>query len=511
MKRQFGRGLALRVFALVTSTGIALRLAPFVVHSLGDRSYGLWTLVTTIGTYYGLLDLGLSGAVTRHVAGALGEREHDEVNRVASSALAMYFGIASLVFIISVVCAALGFLFFRSPAELAVFRRLVLLSGACTAVTVPVRVFFGVLNAHLRFDLSAGLDIFSVVMRAGIIYGLLKRDAGVTALAWTNLFVAILSLLISFFLSRKISSNFKLGLAYCKRETAKKLVHYGSISLVAQVADLLRFQVDALVVAGFLGVAAVTHYNIAGSLAQYFISLMLAATGALGPVFSRLEAVCDSESMRFTLHLGTKASVALATFVCFGLLAWGRPFIICWMGASYLDAFPPLVALALGTTVALWQTASLQLLYGTSKHGLFAIFNSAEGIANLLLSLLLVCRFGMLGVALGTMIPMMLTKLLVQPWYVCRTAKFSLSEYYRVLGKAFSTTLLALAFPAVLTMRFAAPKLATLFCLAMASFCCFVPVLYFFLFDKRERELVAWILPIAHLRPGASIVTGETE
>jgi O-antigen/teichoic acid export membrane protein len=495
-KRQFGLGIGLRVFALVASTGIALRLTPFVVHTLGDDTYGLWTLVTTVGAYYGLLDLGLSGAITRHMAGALGQQKQREVNQIASTSLAMYLALGSLVFIGSIVCASLGSVLFHLPAQLALFRRLVLISGAGTGLTVPVRVFFGLLNAHLRFDLSAGLEIFTVLMRACLIYGFLRGGAGITALAWINLFVAGTCLFTCFCLARRVSPRLELGLMHCARGIAKKLIQYGSISLVAQLADLLRFQVDALVVAGFLGVAAVTHYNVAGSLAQYFISLMLAATGALGPVFSRLEARRDSERMRQAFHLGTKISVALATFVCFGLLAWGKPFILCWMGTPYLDAYPPLVALALGVTFALWQTSSLQLLYGISKHGLFAVFNSVEGLANLLVSLLLVRHFGLLGVALGTMIPMMITKLFVQPWYVCRAANFNLAEYYSVLGKALMATLVALLLPASLTIRFAAPTLGALFGLAVASFCCFVPVVYFLLFDQSEREIVVSIFPI---------------
>lgn len=510
-RKQFGRGVVLRVGSLFVSTGIALRLTPFVVHSLGDRSYGLWTLVTTVGTYYGLLDLGLSGAVTRHIAGALGEGRRDEVNRIASSALAMYFVIGSLVFLVSLACAAFSVFFLHSPSELAVFRRLVLISGACTAFTVPTRVFFGLLSANLRFDLTAALDIFSVVIRACLIYGFLKSGAGVTTLAWVNFFVATVSLLISFVLSRSVYSGLELGFAHFARETVKKLFRYGSISMVAQVADLLRFQVDALVVAGFLGVAAVTHYNVAGTLAQYFISFMLAATGVLSPVFSRMEAAGNAEDMRQTLHFGSKISVALATFVCFGLIAWGRPFITCWMGAAYLDAYPPLVVLALGTTVALWQTSSLQLLYGISKHGLFAVFNSVEGVANLIVSLLLVRHFGMLGVALGTMIPMMATKLFVQPWYVCRAVKFDLLEYYCVLGKALLTTLVALLLPAALSLRFAAPNLGRLFFLAIASACCFLPVVHFLLFNARERAIVGSLLPIGRVRPVAPATTGEIE
>jgi hypothetical protein len=62
----------LRIISLGVSICAALMLAPFCIRTLGDRSYGLWTLVVTLSTYYALLDLGLSGAVTRHLAGSLG-------------------------------------------------------------------------------------------------------------------------------------------------------------------------------------------------------------------------------------------------------------------------------------------------------------------------------------------------------------------------------------------------------------------------------------------------------
>ncbi len=494
----------MRVAALVISTGIALKLTPFIVHTLGDRSYGLWTLVTTIGAYYGLLDLGLSSAVTRHIAGAHGERSQQEVNQIASTSLAMYLAIGSLVFICGAVCAAIGFLFFKPGPELVMFRKLVLISGLATALVVPARVFVGLLNANLRFEISASLEIASYVTRAILTYVMLKSGASVIALGWINLIAAVGMLIASYAFTRRVSPNLELRFIHCARGTAGKLVRYGSISLVAQIADLLRFQVDALVVASFLGVAAVTHYNVAGSLAQYFISLMLAATGALGPVFSRLEAARDSERMRDVLHLGTKVSVALATFICFGLIAWGRPFIVCWMGAPYLDAYPPLVALAIGVTVALWQTSSLQLLYGTSKHGMFAVFNSLEGVANLILSLVLVRRYGLLGVALGTMIPMALTKLLFQPWYVCRTAKFDLGDYYRILARGMTGSVVALVLPLVLTLRFAAPSLLTLALLGLSCFCCFAPVTYLLLFSAQERDILKSISPIGRRRENAT-------
>jgi len=486
--RKVGVGSVLRVISLASSTGVALMLTPFVVHTLGDRGYGLWALVTTVSSYYALLDLGLSGAVTRHLSGALGGGNHEECNRIASTSLAIYLGLGLLVLALSVAIAFAGGVFLTNPAELAVFRKVILIVGAGTGISIPMRVFFGLINAHLRFDVSASLEISSVLLRAIFTLISLKSGAGITALAWINFGGAAFSLLLSAYWSRRVAPSLRLSPQFIARGAARKLFSHGSISLIAQLADLLRFQVDALVVAAFIGVAAVTHYNIAGSMAQYFISLMIAVTGTLGPLFSRLDGTGDRERTVQVFQFSTKISVAISTFVGFGILTLGRSFIARWMGPSYLDAYPAMVALTLGAMTALCQTPSLQLLYGISRHGLFAVFNSLEGVANLVLSILLVHHFGLLGVALGTMIPMALTKVFVQPWYFCRIMHFDLWEYYSLLAKSLLATVLALLLPAALIYRFAVADYKIMAALLAASVVCFVPVVFFLLFTAPERK-----------------------
>jgi len=130
----------------------------------------------------------------------------------------------------------------------------------------------------------------------------------------------------------------------------------------------------------------------------------------------------------------------------------------------------------------------LQLLYGISRHGLFAVFNSVEGVANLVLSIVLVRHLGMLGVALGTMIPMALTKVFVQPWYLCRIMHFDLGKYYALLARSLFATLVALLLPAVLIVRFAAADYKIMLALVAASMLLFVPVAFALLFTAPERE-----------------------
>jgi hypothetical protein len=65
-----------------------------------------------------------------------------------------------------------------------------------------------------------------------------------------------------------------------------------------------------------------------------------------------------------------------------------------------------------------------------SKHRYLAIQTIIEGVANLVLSIWWARSYGMIGVAMGTLVPMFVAKMILQPAYVCRTAGISLARYY---------------------------------------------------------------------------------
>jgi O-antigen/teichoic acid export membrane protein len=139
------------------------------------------------------------------------------------------------------------------------------------------------------------------------------------------------------------------------------------------------------------------------------------------------------------------------------------------MGARYHDAYPCLVVLIIGWFCSLAQSPSVQLMFGTSKHKFFAWVNSAEGVLNLVLSILLAKRYGIIGVALGTMIPMVLNKVMVQPVYVCRVAEIDYFEYVRRMGRTLGVIIVSLIVPVLLTLRFARPDYKSLAALALVS------------------------------------------
>ena len=78
---------------------------------------------------------------------------------------------------------------------------------------------------------------------------------------------------------------------------------------------------------------------------------------------------------------------------------------------------------------------------------------SIEAVANICISLILVQYIGIYGVALGTAIPMLFNKLLLQPIYTCNQLDVSLKNYFYSVLKYISVGVVIFV-PALLIIRY---------------------------------------------------------
>lgn len=483
-----------RLASTLATAVVALLIMPFVVRTLGDRMYGIWTLVAAFIGYYGVLDLGLTQAITRYLARSLGSADQEECNRVFNTALRIYLLLGGVVLLLTAVLAALAPLFCKSAEDAALFWKIILILGISLALQFPMRVFGGVLEAHMRFDMTASLDLMTLGLRTGLVIAILVLGYRVVGLAWATLVAGIPPMVLLVYWTKKELPFLSLDAKYWRMETAKTLFSYSAFSFIAHIAYIIRFRVDAVVVAAFVGLAAVTHYSIAGRLTQYFIDLVSALLGVLPSLFSRLEGAQDFEALKRTFFFGTKLAISITTFFAFGLLAWGKPFIHRWMGPQYVDAYPVLAWLTVGLVFGAWQTPSIMLLYGISRHKFLAMFNSVEALVNLALSLVLVRRYGMVGVAAGTMIPITINMLVVIPIYVCRVSKIDYFEYLKKAARTVAVALASLALPTLLTLRFAGPDYKSLAAVGVLSVILYVPPLWLLGFTSTETGMLRRVI-----------------
>jgi len=423
-------GSVLRIADFFLNAFTALMLMPFVIHSLGDNIYGLWILIGSFLGYYGLMDFGLSSAVQRFVSRAIGESSQDKVSRIINTAFFLYLIIGLITLIVSIGTAFILPVFIKNITEVSLFRKIILILGLSFSIGFPARVFSGILTADLRFDLNTIVDLSKVIMRTALVIIFLKYGAGVIALAIITLVTDIGKYAATYCLVRHNYKKLVLSVRLVDKTMLKPLFGYSVYTFVAQLADILRFNVDHLVITIFMNLNSVTLYSIASRLIKYFMDFISSALGMLTPLFSQYEAKNDYNSIKEKFLFATRISSFASILIGAIMILFGNLFIEKWLGHKYLGAYPILVVLVIPVTIALMQSPTVQLLFGISKHRFFTISNSLEGITNLILSLILVRKYGLMGVALGTAIPLLIIKLFIQPVYTCKIIKLNISKYY---------------------------------------------------------------------------------
>jgi len=147
---------------------------------------------------------------------------------------------------------------------------------------------------------------------------------------------------------------------------------------------------------------------------------------------SQSDARGDMTRLRKIFLVGNRVCGLTIFPVCIILLILGKSVIEVWVGKKYVAAsYPVLVIMILCSTLWWAQGASGRILFGMSKHGTWAIVTMIEGIANLILSILLVRPYGIIGDALGTAIPLTCSVVLFMPRHLCKKLDIRLWTFVR--------------------------------------------------------------------------------
>lgn len=463
-------------------------LLPFLIAHLGDHWYGAWVLIGSVLGYFTVLDIGLFSAAERYVALHFARRDWDAVNAVLSTSAIVFAAVGLCAFVLISLTALLVPLVIDGAAAQHTVRMALLICAVDAALFFPGGTLNGIMVARLRYDLAAWVQIVKILLRTALIVYFVSAGHTLVALAVITLATNTLERAAKIWIGIRLFPELALSIGRFSMANLREFLRYGVPSFLSEVADKIRFYVDTLVVGAMLSVSAVTVYNIAVRLVHYYIQVVVGGVGYLLPVFTAQHGVGDTAGLRRSLLFSTRIAVALSALVGGGLLGVGGPLIGLWVGEEYRAAMLPLALLVGGVVFELAQTPSINLLYALGRQGFLARLGLVEAAANLGLSLALVGPLGLAGVALGTTIPLVLLRSLVQPGFVCRQIALPLPTYLRAVARAAVPALL-LQLPACLLLvqlGAASPWLAI--ALAVVIWPILAVLLLFAAFDRAERD-----------------------
>ena len=254
-------------FALAITTLVGFFLSPFVVHHLGNLTYGVWVLTLSFVSYMNLLDLGLRNAVSRFVTKGAAQGNYQESSDAVSAALWIRLWISLAIIAAGLVLSIIFHHLFVIPVELQRDARLaILITCVSVAITLWAGVFGSVLAAFHRFDLLSSVSILQTCFRAAGIVWLLRSGHAILALAIWDLCTSIIANSVTVFLAFRVFPQMKIVLTRPDSLILRKLWGYSFYVFLIHMSVQVAYYSDNLVVGAFLSPAAVTVYAIGGML-----------------------------------------------------------------------------------------------------------------------------------------------------------------------------------------------------------------------------------------------------
>jgi O-antigen/teichoic acid export membrane protein len=411
---------------------VAFYITPLLIGRLGDTPYGVWILLSSILGYYGLLNFGIDSALVHYVSKYLAEDNRQDIGKVLRTSQVVFFIIAAGVALLSFVLgAAFAYsdLVFRTLFNLSEdlrrpFALLLVVLSLGMAASFYSRVSVSVLRARERFDVLNAIEIAMLIARTLAIVFLM----GESLLALGVIF-AVSSVLMAFgfwLAARWVwPADSRDNEPLFDAPTFRALQKFGLFSFLNSLADQVRFYTDSLVIGQFMRIRFITYYNLAAVLITYFRNFIGHAASPFFPVFSRYHGANDVQALRQTFLRASKVLAFLAVLAAGNLMGSALPFLRLWVGGvvspEYITlSYRVLLILLLPFTIEMIQSIAVNLIYGTGQHRRLTRLNALEALANLILSIVLVRSYGLLGVAWGTGIPLIVTQLVFVSRIVCR-------------------------------------------------------------------------------------------
>jgi len=415
------RSVASNYAGFAVRSAVALLLTPFLARELGAAAFGAWILLGAILEYFHLAEFGISPAIVRQVSLHRSRGERERVDAAVSAGMALLLALSLLSLPLIQALAAFGPRWFGlDPPTARDFAGLAWLLGAAAILSYFMRLLHAVIEGHQRFDLLNLSGITGSVLGAVASVWVVLRGAGLSGLllvlvaqvAWRTIFEGWIAW-------RRF--GVRPGWRHVRPSSLRSVLDYARYAFLIDLALSLAWRIDLLIVGIFLPVSQVAYYAVGTRVAGALTRVVEPLLDTFLPLASTLHAAGDEASLRRLLLDGSRATMLLIAPALVLLARHGELLIELWIGPEYARASRSVLLVFLAVVLAgvLYATSS-RVLLGLGRVRFEAGVTLAGALANLALSLLLVRGHGVVGVALGTLIPTAIVGLGVGLPYSCR-------------------------------------------------------------------------------------------
>jgi O-antigen/teichoic acid export membrane protein len=410
------RNVSTRWLAIIVDTLLGLVMLPLNLAYLGPAAYGLWALTASITIHFSLLHLGYGGSMVKFMAQYRAQKSVQAVNEIASTLFFVFAAAGVLAYGIAVLVAFnIDAVFHLTPAQASVGQTLLLIIAIPVALNFPFSVYGGIVTGFQRQHVNGGIAIGVSVLVAAVNATVLVMGYGLITLVTATTVVRVAAYFLYRWNALRIYPALKIRWSLFCWKRLREVTGFSVYTLVIDCANRLNYQCDTLVIGAFLGAAPIALWTAASRIILGTQTLTNQLNGVLFPTVVDCATAGRRDRLREIFLQGLQLSLVMVVPIATALVVLGDPLIRAWVGPQMLGSVPALQILAVAVAIRVGNGTATTLLKGAGGHRMLAAVNFAVGVGNVLLSILLVRRFGLAGVAFATLAAVICATLILSP------------------------------------------------------------------------------------------------
>lgn len=390
-------------FGFIFPLIIGLVTTPYIIDKLTPAIYGIYVLAMSLMGLMSFLDLGFGQGIIRFVSHYEAKKDYDKINKIIEVSLFIYLAMGLigciLIFFLSVFLVRYLLKVSEEYVQTAILAFRIIAFGFL--IKFINEVFLNIPKALQRYDLSVKIQnalwFFVTILTVILLY----LGKGLTEVLIALILVHSAGLVIYYSASKKLLPWLNIKIKFDK-DVFREIFRFSFFTAANSITGNIVEKIDKIIIAGFLGTAAVAFYNVPYMLARIGAAFIGAISQHLFPGVSYIHGSGNKEKLADVYKRSFRFIISLSLIITILLIVLGDSFLKLWMGqefASRSSGILPILALVFFfsciTSVTLW-------FYMGLGYSHINLLSSATGSACYLLgAVFLVPKFGLYGAALS--------------------------------------------------------------------------------------------------------------
>jgi len=492
-KSQIKIGMILNYLSMGIEGIVIFFLNPFIIRSLGQENYGVYTLMSSFTGYLSVFEFGLGTTIIRYISKYNAEKDEKTKENFLSMCFGIYTFITAIMIIVAIVLYNnIGNFFANSLTEeqIILAKRMFVIIATSMTITTLGSVFSAIISGYEKFIFSRGLILVTAILNVLLTILVIITNPTAVTLTYVTLIitlVTIISNMIYVFYKLKV----KIKYHGWDKKFFREIFSFSIFIFIQTLINQIYWRLDQLII-------GVQMANAAISLAIYAVAmkvndLILAFTTVINryqlPTITRLVLV-EKENKKLTDYLGktSKFVTILYIAIIIGFIFFGKKFINIYAGEGYELAYNVVLIVIISAALSRIHGCGSDVLKAKNLHGIYTIIVFATAIINILLTILLIPKWGIIGAAIGTAISVILGNTIAYYWCLHVKAGINIRELFKITFDGFIPVILIASCLCIILNYFIGDSLVNYIIKLSIFGVAYLMLVYKYVLDEETKE-----------------------